>query len=135
MLFRRKKNVEEGVNPTPLVDVMFNLLIFIIVTAQYSNVQAMKVKLPGSESGSTVEKGEQITIGLTQQEQVFYNGAPTSLTGLETTFALAAKQTEQPAVYIQADEASSTGSLVKVMDLASKAGLKKISIETKKASQ
>lgn len=132
MLFRKKRAEEEGINATPLVDVMFNLLIFIIVTAQYSNRHALKVNLPKAEFGSNIEKTETITIGLTKEAQVFYNGAPTSMTGLETSLAVVAKQKEPPAVFIQADQGSSTGDLVKVMDLASKAGLKKISIETKK---
>ena len=132
MLFRKKRAEEEGINVTPLVDVMFNLLIFIIVTAQYTNLHALKVNLPKAESGSNIEKTETITIGLTHEAQVFYNGAPTSMTGLETLLAVVAKQQDPPAVFIQADEASATGDLVKVMDLASKAGLKKISIETKK---
>ncbi|MBI2337341.1 MAG: biopolymer transporter ExbD [Deltaproteobacteria bacterium] len=132
MVFRKKKREEEAINPTPLVDVMFNLLIFIIITAQYTNIQALKVNLPKSQVGTQIEKTEKIVIGVTQQEEIFLNERPVDMSGLEAALAPLGKKQIQPAVFIQADEGSTTGKLVTIMDLVSKAGLNKISIETKK---
>ena len=133
MLFQRKRRrEEEGVNPTPMVDVMFNLLIFIIVTAQYTNVQALKVNLPKARTGASIEKAERVVITVTREHAILLDGRETSPEGLETSLAPLGKKEPQPTVLIQADEGSTTGNLVTVMDLASKAGLKKISIETKK---
>ena len=133
MLFQRKRRrEEEGVNPTPMVDVMFNLLIFIIVTAQYTNVQALKVNLPKARTGAYIEKAERVVITVTREHAILLDGRETSPEGLETSLAPLGKKEPQPTVLIQADEGSTTGNLVTVMDLASKAGLKKISIETKK---
>lgn len=132
MAFRRKRREEESINPTPLVDVMFNLLIFIIVTAQYTNAQALKVNLPKAQSGASIEKVEKVLISVTKEGGLFINGRPTEPPALESSLMPLGKKAPQPAVLIQADEGSSTGKLVTVMDLASRAGLKKISIETKK---
>ena len=133
MLFQRKRRrEEEGVNPTPMVDVMFNLLIFIIVTAQYTNVQALKVNLPKARTGASIEKAERVVITVTREHAILLDGRETSPEGLEASLAPLGKKEPQPTVLIQADEGSTTGNLVTVMDLASKAGLKKISIETKK---
>jgi biopolymer transport protein ExbD len=132
MAFRKKRREEEGVNPTPLVDVMFNLLIFIIVTAQYTNVQALKVNLPKAQTGASIEKLEKVVIMVTKDEQILLEGKSMDPASLEAALNPLGKKEPQPSVLIQADEGSTTGKLVTVMDLASKAGLKKISIETKK---
>jgi biopolymer transport protein ExbD len=132
MIFRKRRREEEGINPTPMVDVMFNLLIFIIVTAQYTNVQALKVNLPKAETGAQVEKIEKVVITVTKEEQILLDGKETDPVSLENALVPFGKKEPQPSVFIEADEGSTTGKLVLVMDLASKAGLKKISIETKK---
>ena len=51
---------------------------------------------------------------------------------LETALFSLGKKEPQPSVFIQADEGSTTGKLVTIMDMASKMGLNKISIETKR---
>ena len=132
MIFRGRNREEEGINPTPLVDVMFNLLIFIVVTAQYSNLQSLKVNLPKAQTGAALEKTEHVVITLTRDERIFLNGQSLSMERLKEKLAPLAKQEEPPRVILQADEGSTTGTLVRVMDSTSQAGLKKISIETRK---
>lgn len=132
MIFRRRRREEEGINPTPMVDVMFNLLIFVIVTAQYTNVQALKVNLPKAQTGASLEKTEKVVITVTKEEKIFLNGGEVDAAALGTSLKPLGRKEPQPAVLVQADEGSTTGRLVTVMDLASKAGLKKISIETRK---
>ena len=132
MAFRKKRREEEGINPTPLVDVMFNLLIFIIVTAQCTNVQAFKVNLPKAQRGTSIEKVERVVITVTKDQAILLDGRTTDPSALEASLIPFGKKEPQPAVFIQADEGSTTGQLVTVMDIASKTGLKKISIETKK---
>ncbi|MBI1908719.1 MAG: biopolymer transporter ExbD [Deltaproteobacteria bacterium] len=128
---KKKREVLES-NTISLMDIMFNLLIFVLVTAQYSNVSALKVNLPKAQSGMSVEKTDNIVIAVTPSEELFLNGKPVSFEGLQASLAEAGKRKKQPFVLIQADEKTSTGQLVKLMDTASKSGLAKISIETKK---
>lgn len=134
MFLKRIEQADEGnwFNATPLVDVMFNLLIFIIVTAQYTNIQSLKVSLPKAESGTAIEKKESFSVTITNDEVLFFEGKPISLMALAEEFQKMAANKEQPYLMIQSDESATTGKLIGVMDLASKAGLKKISIETRK---
>lgn len=132
MSFRVRRREEEGVNPTPMVDVMFNLLIFVIVTAQYGNFQSLKVNLPKAQTGAALEKAENVVIAITRDEKVYLNGRPLTVEKIKEALAPLAKQTDPPRIVLQADAGSTTGKLVQVMDLAQQAGLKKISIETKK---
>lgn len=130
--FRKKGRQEETINPTSLVDVMFNLLIFVIVTAQYTNVQALKVNLPKARSGAAIEKVERVVVTVTKSSEILFDGKQTDPVSLEAALSPLGKRETQPSVLIQADEGSTTGLLVNVMDIASRVGLKKISIETKR---
>ncbi|MDL1872135.1 biopolymer transporter ExbD [Deltaproteobacteria bacterium PRO3] len=132
MGFRRRKRQEEGINMTPLLDVMFILLIFIVVSAQYTNIQAMKVRFPKAETGKSVEKIDKVIIGVTKQEEILLDGRLVDARALEAALDPLGKKIPPPAVFIQADEGATTGKLVTVMDVASKAGLSQISIQTKK---
>lgn len=130
--FRKKRREEESINPTPLVDVMFNLLIFIVITAQYTQVQSLKVNLPKAQSGAAIEERESVVITLTRDEKLFLNQDLMTFDQLKEKLVRFAHQTEPPSILLQADEGSTTGKLVQVMDIASQVGLKKISIETRK---
>lgn len=132
MAFRRRRRQEEGINPTPLVDVMFQLLIFVVITAQYSHLQALKINLPKAKTGAAVEKADHITIVITRDETIYLNQQEVSPESLKGQLASLAKKAVPPRVMIQADEGSTTGQLVRVMDLVSEVGLKRVSLETRK---
>jgi biopolymer transport protein ExbD len=126
-----KKREELGFLATPMVDMMFILLIFIIITAQYTNFNALKVNLPRAESGASVQESNFLIITISLQNKIFLNQKPVTMPELEAKLKEAAAQKQQPFILIQADAGTTTGRLVSLMDSASKAGLSKISIETK----
>jgi biopolymer transport protein ExbD len=129
---KRQTEKGEGFNMTPLVDVMFILLIFIVVTAQYTNLQSLKVSLPKSESGGDISDNQNFVVTLTEDEKVYLNEDPISFEALRGKLESYAKQESPPRMDLRADKQSTTGSLVRVMDMASQVGLKKIFIDTKK---
>ena len=113
-IYKRRQSRREAVmNLTPLVDVMFILMIFILVTAQYTNVYSMKVDLPKAESAQQVGEKKVIVISLSNLKNL-------------------AEQEKPPQIIIQADQKSTTGNLVSVMDLIQKVGLKRVSLQTEK---
>ncbi len=117
-------------NLTPLVDVMFHLMIFILVTAQYTNVYSMKVELPKAETAETVGEKEIVVITLTQAEEIYVSRTRVNLSELEVELKRLAEQKKPPQVILKADDKSTTGQLVSVMDLVQKVGLKKVSLQT-----
>jgi len=90
------------------------------------------VNLPKAVTGASLEKEESVVITITREEAVFLNNQPVPIETLKERLGALARREETPRVILQADEGSKTGQLVRVMDLASQAGLKKISIETRK---
>ena len=132
MRFRKAKREEIEMNMTTLVDIMFILILFLILTAHYSKISSLKVSLPKAESGETSSPEEKrILVTLLSDGTTLLNGKRTTEEALAAAFAelKKAKTETPPQVVIQADKASQTGLLVHVMDLASKEGLNRISIE------
>ena len=110
------------------------LLIFLVVTAHYSTLNSIKVNLQKAQSAQSGGDSKAVVISLSQQEKVYFSGTPISMDKLKFEMKALAKQKPQPVVIIQADEKSSTGGLVAVMDIVSQAGLSKISIQTEKGA-
>jgi len=129
---RRQSRRAAVMNLTPLVDVMFILMIFILVTAQYTNVYSMKVELPKAETAQRVGEKKVLVISLDKNEAIYYEGEKIELLELELKLKDIAKQEKPPQIIIQADEKSRTGNLVQVMDVVQKVGLKKVSLQTDK---
>ena len=119
-------------NLTPLVDVMFILLIFLVVTAHYSALHSINVDLPKAESAEATGDIKAIVISLTKDEKVYLAGSPITMEKLRFEIKNLSKQKPQPVVLIQADEKVATGRLVSVMDTVSQAGLSKISLQTER---
>ncbi len=129
---RRQERRASGLNLTPLVDVMFHLMIFILVTAQYSSVYSMKVDLPKAETAQHVGERKIVVVALTDDEKIFFEKDKVDLTKLEERLKELAVLEEPPQVILRADAKSTTGILVQVMDLVQKVGLRKVSLQTEK---
>ncbi|MBU4484154.1 biopolymer transporter ExbD [bacterium] len=136
MRFRRKKEEDISINLTPLVDIIFILIIFIVVTAQYRQISTLKVTLPKAASAQALEKPGNLVVTIMPNGALELNGVAISDGELEQEFKdIKSTEEDQPVVVIQSDDKAYTGRLVGVMDMASKVGLRRISIETKKVSQ
>lgn len=132
-IYKRRQSRREAVmNLTPLVDVMFILMIFILVTAQYTNVYSMKVDLPKAETAQQVGEKKVIVISLSKDEKIYFDDKEVDVAELETNLKTLAEQEKPPQIIIQADQKSTTGNLVSVMDLIQKVGLKRVSLQTEK---
>ena len=129
---RRQSRREALMNITPLVDVMFILIIFILVTAQYTNVYSMKVDLPKAETAQRVGEKKVVVIGLSKDEAIHFEDEVVDSQTLEAKLRELAAMEKPPQIIIQADEKSTTGNLVHVMDLVQKVGLKRVSLQTEK---
>lgn len=132
-LIKRRQNRRASVmNLTPLVDVMFHLMIFILVTAQYTNIYTMKVDLPKAEMAQQVGEKKVVVISLTEEETIYYESEEIDLYQLERKLKKLSKLERPPQIILRADKDSTTGTLVNVMDLVQKVGLRRVSLQTEK---
>jgi biopolymer transport protein ExbD len=130
---RRHKREAIAMDLTPLIDIVFLLLIFFLVTSSFKKEQlALLVKLPKSEQGAGTEKKiEQLTIELSDDE-IALNGKKTTLEELPASFQAAEKSI---LVNLRIDGDVKYQRLVKILDLLQMNKLENISLITDKKNK
>ena len=130
---RRHKREAIAMDLTPLIDIVFLLLIFFLVTSSFKKEQlALLVKLPKSEQGAGTEKKiEQLTIELSDDE-IALNGKKTTLEELPASFQAAEKSI---LVNLRIDGDVKYQRLVKILDLLQMNKLENISLITDKKTK
>ncbi|ADU66266.1 biopolymer transporter ExbD [Desulfurispirillum indicum] len=124
MNFIPKRPSQLIINLTPMIDVVFLLLIFFMVTTTFNPTGGVEVSLPRGEATSTVTTPLEITI--TAEGEYFHGGQRKTLQ--EVVEVLRGNQ--YPSIVIMADEHVQHGRVVAVMDAAKTHGIEKISIAT-----
>ena len=119
---------EPGIDMSPLIDCVFILLIFFIVTTVFVEETGVEVDKPQAASSSQLEKTS-ILIALTASGQVVYDGRDIGIAGVQAIVRRIVQKEDTP-VIIQADQASQTGMLARIIDEAKLAGATKISLAT-----
>ena len=124
---RDRRKSESEVNLTPMLDVVFIMLIFFIVTASFVKESGIEISRPGASTAVRKEKGN-ILIAISANDQIWMNRRQVDPRALRANIERAHAENPQGAVVIQADKAAKTGLLVKVMDAARAAGVKNVSL-------
>ena len=123
---------EHEINISPLIDCVFILLIFFIVTTVFVEETGVEVDKPQAASAVQLEKNS-ILIALTKKGEVVYGGREIGFSGIQPTVKRIL-QTEEVPVIVQADTEADSGLLVRIIDEAKLAGATKVSVATRKTS-
>lgn len=118
---------------TPLIDVMFMLVIFFLVTTRFEQEERdMDVKLPqASEAQPTIFDGKEVFVTLTPQGEYYVDGERHDSQSLEAKLqTLYLSNPGRQRVTIRADENSRTGQLVAVMNACNRANIHNYTIAT-----
>lgn len=116
---------------TPLIDVVFLLLIFFMVSTTFvTDATGMRVDLPRSSSQEAIPEGEDLTLQLEANGTVTLDGRPLSAAQLSAELRKAAESDPGTLVVLRADAELSHGKVVEVMDLAREIGLTSFAIAT-----
>ncbi len=132
MHFRKRLTVKQGIDLTSMIDIVFNLLIFFMVSTTLTNTPIIKVNLPKSSSSSQSEKTESIFITLANDGKIFLNKEEVVLDELKSKLkelSIEPNATDN-IIIIRADEDVPTKSLIESMDIAKSFGFNKLSIAT-----
>ena len=127
----REDNVE--LNLTPLIDVVFLLLIFFMVSTTFEKQAKLKVQLPDASAQVKAPDEKSITIGIDAKGHYYINDRQVVNTSLETLKVAITKITngeKDIVVTLKADAKTPHQSVVTAMDAASQLGLVKLSIAT-----
>ena len=120
-----------SINLTPLIDVLFILIIFFTVSSTFLEQPGIELLLPEAESSQS-HTAQKVIIYVDNEENLFLNDDPVEIENVATAVdALISAQTDK-SVVLHADESVSHGTIIKIMDLLRKQGIYKIIISTSK---
>ncbi len=121
------------VNLTPLIDVVFLLLIFFMVTTTFDRHAKLKVSLPEASTKSTQQQNEPLVLSIDAKGNYFINDRQVVNKTLETLKQAIQKtlgEDKDVAMVLRADANTPHQAVVRAMDAASQLGLTKLSIAT-----
>ena len=128
----RKHGGELEINLAPLMDMVFILLIFFVVTTVFVDETGVEVKKPSAASAEKLEKNS-ILIAITEAGKIVYGGEEYTLNGVRGIVSRELGRKDMP-VIIFVDASAESGLLVDVIDECKLAGAKKVSVATKRES-
>jgi len=127
MKFRKDENSNIEVNLTPLIDVVFLLLIFFMVSTTFIYSNSIDVDLPAAK-GDETSISENIRVVLTPAGAISIDGVAFEEKGVEAKLTDMKKSKPESTVIIEADKAVNHGRVVFIMDVSRKAGFEKFAI-------
>jgi biopolymer transport protein ExbD len=120
-----------GINVTPLVDVALVLLIIMMVSSTYIVSQTLKVELPKSKSSDGASTSPHI-LTLLRDGTIRLNGKVLEASAVDAALKDLVRSNPDPSLVISADRDSSHGQVVKLIDAAKLAGIRKFAINVEK---
>ncbi len=137
MNFRPRGGAAEDprIEIAPLIDVVFLLLLFFLLTTTFARHRAIDVTLPESGSTETVLDDEELVVLVGADGSLLLGDRPVDSTLLGRALEQAAREDPDRILLLRADREVSHGRVVSVMDMAREAGLRRISIVTKGRSR
>ncbi|MCH2205047.1 MAG: biopolymer transporter ExbD [Lentisphaerales bacterium] len=128
-MMRSEEDVQ-NVDMTPLIDMVFILLIFFIVTTVFAKDKGMDIQRPSQQSAGEVDR-ESLLVAITSEGKIRAGGQPLSINSLRAYVSNRVKKMALPVV-ILADKNAPIGLLADVMDECRMAGAQNISLATEK---
>jgi biopolymer transport protein ExbD len=122
---------EEEINMAPLIDMVFLLLIFFMVTTSFVKETGIDVQQPTASTAELKNRGN-ILIGVTEDGRIFFEKQQVNINSVRGHMERALGENPEGAVVIVADQRSDTGVIVRVMDRCRLAGVRRLSIAAKK---
>lgn len=133
MNLRQIKSAEPDVNITPLIDVVFLLLIFFMVSTTFERESEIEVTLPEAAIDAPVEEEFVIEVTVNAQGTYFVNGQRvinTQTSTLKQAMLKVAGGRQDPPIIVSADANATHQAVVKVMDAARQLGFVHLSFAT-----
>jgi biopolymer transport protein ExbD len=124
---RDRQDEESEVNLTPMLDVVFIMLIFFIVTASFVKEAGIDISRPPAATAERKERGN-ILVAITENDQIWIDRRQVDPRALRANIERLHAENPQGSVVIQADKNSKNGLLVAVMDAARLAGVSNVAL-------
>ncbi len=114
-------------NMTPMIDIVFIMLIFFIVTTSFVKETGIEVSRPSADTAERKEKGS-ILIGIRGNGEIWMDNRQIEKDAIRANVERMLAENPEASVVVVADEAASSGTLVRAIDQARQAGATGVSI-------
>ncbi|MGB1263546.1 MAG: ExbD/TolR family protein [Cognaticolwellia sp.] len=128
----QEQEESEEINMTPMLDVVFILLIFFIVTASFVKEAGIEVNRPEAATAVKKERAN-ILVAISDKGEIWINKRRIDVRAVQANIERLKAENPQGTVVIQADKKATTDVLIKVMDSARAAGVYDVSIAAQEA--
>lgn len=130
MKFNRRKKIGTHLNIAPLIDVVFLLLIFFMLSSHFVTQPGIKITLPAA-AATKLHPEKDIVIYITGDNELYLNEEKVTLNNLADKLKITVAKLKKKNVVIKADKKIELGLAVKVMDIARQAEVEGLVISTK----
>ena len=129
MRFDRGEEEEATIQLTSLIDVVFLLLIFFMLTTTFADfTRRLDIELPEARAATTKEKQLKYTIELDDKGRIALNGEIVTLAVLDTTLHRDAAAGKVKGAVLRADRSVTHGNVVRVLGIVRDAGIEEVGI-------
>jgi biopolymer transport protein ExbD len=132
MQFEGNRRSSHAPNMTPLIDIVFLLLVFFMLTSHFVQDDALNIQLPETESGERLDEKKSIEIVIDTEGQWSYKERVLNADALYLRLQEDLSKREDKRVRIRGDKSSDLGSAVTVLDIARRAGATGVDIVTER---
>jgi biopolymer transport protein ExbD len=130
MTFRPARRPGSEIILTPLIDILFTVLLFLVLTATFTEQTVLRISLPRSVTGATTTHDPRVVRILVDADgRVYVNGQVQTLDDVKRRLN-AIPEADRSAVTVSVDEDAKHGRVVQIVDLVRQAGIFRLNIET-----
>ncbi|MGD8547177.1 MAG: biopolymer transporter ExbD [Thiohalophilus sp.] len=138
MILRHDRNRDPELNITPLIDVVFLLLIFFMVSTTFEKESEVSIDLPEASGQQVTEDRFTIEITIDSEGNYFVNQRrikDRELSTLKSALRLTRGEHEDPKLIISADKMTPHQAVIRAMDAARQVGMVKLTFATRKSDE
>ena len=132
MQFEGTRRSGQAPNLTPLIDIVFLLLIFFMLTAHFVQDEGIAIQLPQAETAVSREDDAAVIVVLGNDGQIRLHGNIIEAHTLEAALRRTLQGRSKKWVTLRGDRASDLGNAVAILDAARKAGAETVDVVTEK---
>ena len=130
MKFAVARRPDPVLDMAPMIDIVFQLVLFFMVSTTFVTSPGIQVDLPRSSAQTVIAEKKDVNVWMTVDGAVYIDEEPVTESELDRTFRKAAADDPSTLVVIKADQGVQHGRVVTVMDMARAEGLTRLAIAT-----
>ena len=128
MQFKVKNRETPSIEIAPLIDVVFLLLLFFMVSTEFSAKPGLMIRLPEIQIGKPVTTAVKVDVSITTAGDIYIGGEPVAEKNFKSALKKAARNPESVVIVLSADKNIPHGRVVAMMDVMRGLGLKRVVI-------